>query len=320
MSQYQAHTGFWINHSRSPSLGATLTLHTRSANILISALTVFVTICTTCFWIIAAYLLHQIIIRRKTTDVVGLQHQVILRNSSSPLGSLWDIIKVQAAWRNGSIPKIKRRTLGLAIPALLIWLLFSIASLFVSEIASKGSGGTEVLLVPNNCGVYHYNNSAPDHVGSLGAQLAKTNRDTIRARAYAGSFYDVSSSSVTQQSVFAVDAIPYKNITNTSCPFESSRCLEPKGAFSIGTPLLDSHSIFGINAPKNDRVQIQKNATCSVLQVADLVESFEGNHHLFNDYYFGPLTVSSDGFVISNYTFEYDKNLTLSSIVSYVVW
>ena len=296
MLDYQVYIGFWIDHSYSTVLGATLTLPIRWANYVVSALTVAVTISATCFWIITAYCLHQSIVHHGNVDVVGLQNQVILRNSSSPLGSLWELIKVQLAWRNGTIPKVRKRKLLIAVPALLIWLLFTTASVFVSEIASKSYTETEILMAPTVCGSWAFNTTT---VAGLGAASSKTQRDTIRGRLYAGSWYDNSSTSLATRSLFPVNSLPYITNANTSCPFDASRCLLGQNtAFSMATPLLDSHSMFGINAPKSDRVQFQKNVTCAVVNVQDMTEVV--NNTIFQVY-----VGSIVGF--SNYTFQYNE-------------
>jgi hypothetical protein len=295
MSSHQVFTGFWLDRSHQAILGATLTLPIRWANFVVSALTIAVTISASCFWIIAAFILHQALVRRQNVDVVGLQHQVILRNSASPLSSLWEVLKILFAWKSSTIPGLWRRTFTLAVPPLIIWIFFTVASLFVSEVASKSYTQIEVLLEPRDCGYLSFNSST---YAGLGAFSAKVLKDTIAGRTYAGNWYGNSSVSQSASSPFPVNSLPYSTKQNTSCPFQSSRCFNgERPAFSMETQLLDSHTMFGINAEREDRVQIQKTVSCAVVDVSDLVRI----RNTSLEFYAGPVKSSS------NYTFSYNS-------------
>jgi hypothetical protein len=290
-------TGLWIDKSQSNVLGATITLPVRWSNILVSVLTVAVTIIASCFWTIGAFLLHQYTIRRQNVDVVHLQHQVILRNSVSPLFSLWEVMKVQSAWKRRRVVGLKRRSLLVGLPALLIWTIFTIASIFVSEVASKSYSQIPVLLVPDDCGYFSWNGLTQPE---LGERRVKTTKDTIAARAYAGNWYSNSSTQSSASSIFPVNTLPYTIQPNASCPFDASRCaLGPSSGFSLTTDLLDSHSMFGINAPVSDRIGLQINVTCTVVHVADLIkEVANAEGWVEQDFYLGPTDVT-------DYTFSY---------------
>jgi hypothetical protein len=306
MSHYHAHTGFWIDSSYSILLGATITLPMRWANILISVLTLSVALSASSFWAIAAYLLHHSLINRKDTTVIALQHQVILRNSKAPFDTLWDIIKVYLTWRKRSTSGAMWRPFLHAGFALLVWISFIAAGVFVSNVASNAYTNIETLLVPNNCGSWHFDISTQ---AGIGARSSKMLRDTIRGRAYAGSWYDNSSTSLGAVSLFPVNSLPYDTTAGTSCPFSVSRCLKGQNtSFSMGTPLIDSHSMFGINAPEKDRVQFQKNVTCANVQGNDLFEEVEVDGKSMLRFYLGPNQN------VSNFTFQYDLALANSSV------
>jgi hypothetical protein len=303
MSNYQVYTGFWIDNSHSAVLGATLTLPIRWASYVVSALTVAVTISATSFWIVAACIFYQFLVRHENVDVVGFQHRVILRNSSSPLGKLWEIIKVRFAWRSGTIPRVGRRTIFIAVPSLLTWLLITAASVFVSEVASKSYTEIGVLLIPKDCGVWHYNTET---IAELAAQTSKGLRDTIRGRAYAGSWYENSTTALATASIFPVESLPLRTEGNTTCPFSESRCISGENsAFSMKTPLLDSHTIFGINAKEGDRVQLQKNVTCAVVRTGDMLEVV---NKTILQFYLGPITDET------NFTYLYNEAIASESV------
>jgi hypothetical protein len=305
MSNYTIHTGFWFDHSHSLLLGATVTLPIQWGNRLVSALTVAVTISGSCFWIIAAFVLHQAIVKKSTADILGLQHQVILRNLGSPLGSLWELTKSWLAWRKRTFPRrILRRSLVLMIPTSLIWLSFIIASIFVSEVASKSYTEIQVLLEPNQCGYvdYHFID-IPDFLTGYGDKLQL---DTLNGRAYATLWYSNSSSALASSSLFPQTRLPYSTKVNTSCPVNPDYCFpEPSTGFTMETPLLDSHTMFGINAPPENRVQYQKNVTCAV--VAGEVAQEQDFNNTLARYFFGPIGDF-------NWTYQYDEALATSEV------
>jgi hypothetical protein len=303
MSQLSLYTGIWQDHSHTAMYGATLTLSIRYGNILISVLTVAVTISATCFWIITSFLLHQFIVRGQNTDVVGLQHQVILRNSSSILGSLWEIIKVHLAWRHSASRSLLRQTVILAFPIAIIWSLFTVASILVSDVASKSYVQTHALLRPQNCG-YWWIDVVPGRLDGA----AKILEDTLGARIYANHWYGNSSTKLASTSLLPVDTVPYSTWTRSFCPFDNARCVPNFPSFTIETDILDSHETFGINAPLKDRVQLQKRLECANIVTGDLWEK-NGTDLLF---YFGP---AGD----YNYTFRYNPLLSTEPTIDYIL-
>ena len=285
MSDFHAQRGIWQDRSLSPIYGSTLTLNTRDANFLVSALTVAVTISASCFWIIISFVLHQCLIRHKSTqtDVFALQQQVILRNSSSPLRLVWDTIQMQLAWTRGVSGKPKnvwRRSMTIAVPALIVWIAFTFASLFVSQVASKSSGPRlQALLQPKNCGLYF---------GSLTS--IEDLRRTISARAYSNIWYSNSSQNL-GLSYYPVSTISYTKEENDICPFKNTVCRNSTAympSLTLKTPFLDSHEILGINAPPKDRLQLQKLVTCSVLRLSS--DEFVKWNETYIQFYLGPLT------------------------------
>jgi hypothetical protein len=279
MSNYTIRTGFWYDHTHSNILGATLTLEMAWGNRLVSALTTAVTISGSCFWIILAFALHQTIIIGHNTDVLGLQHGVMLRNSGSASGTLWDLTKSWRAWRQGT-RKVWLRSLALIIPALVVWLGFLAAGILVSDVASKSYTGVQVLLEPSECGYWIYDSSS--NANSLANGAVRMLQDTFNARAYAANWYGNTSSVLAASSLFPQARLPYSTKVNTSCPINPERCWS--SGFTMITPPLDSHVMLGINAPSSNRVQFQKTVTCAVVETEDFVE--EVGNTLY--YMYGP--------------------------------
>jgi hypothetical protein len=305
MASFQVHYGSWNDRSHHSSFsGSTITLPIQYSNYLVSALAVAVTIGASCLWVVIAFILHQVIVTEKNTDHIGLQHQVILRNSPSPLGTLWELVKVCIAWRRTKARRLTRRSLAVAIPALLVWGTFTAASILVANVASKSFGQIQVLIEQNDCGFWQYedngfNRSTVD--GSIGAKFRK---DATNAQIYARSWYGNSLKSLNAQSLFPTTALAFQNSTTAPCPVAEARCaLGPNSAFSLQTDILDSHLHLGINAPKKDRILFQKNLTCSVLSVDDLARL----NGTILEFFLGPRPGSGDYEAASN---AFDTSLT----------
>jgi hypothetical protein len=195
-----------------------------------------------------------------------------------------------------------------ALPALLVWLVFAAASIFAGQVASRSFSQIHVLLEENDCGSWSI---SIESAGSISAAYAgfisKITKDVKDAQSYARDWYNGSSTSLTAQSLFPVTRLPFENAT-VPCPFPNAqRCaLGPSSAISMETHMLDSHVHFGINAPKSDRVLFQKNLVCSVLAVDDL--TYE-NETLIS-FFLGPTNIDDgstfeiwqiDAFELANY-------------------
>lgn len=256
-------TGFWIDRSQpSVILGSTLTINVQWSSYLVSFLAWLVTLCSVFFWSIAAFALHQLIVRDDTVQVVDLQWQVILRNSETPMETLWDGFRLLLAWRKTSA-SLWRRASIVMIPALIVGIAFPVATIFVAEIASKDYDQIPVLVQEGTCGLFQ---PKPAPLTARVASSEKIISDTKNGRQYAANWYG-DGGSVMAQSPFPKILLQYSNSTSTPCPW-TGQCLPGDfGAFSLQSEPLDSHHDFGINAPKDQRVQFQTNVTCSPLRM-----------------------------------------------------
>jgi hypothetical protein len=303
---FQVRTGFWRDHTHSSVTGATLTLPIRHSNYLLASLTLAVTISATCFWIIAAFVLHQLSISRNRirVNVIDLQHQVILRNSTSPLGTLWDLIKIQLAWRRSSVSKKWRRTWFPLLASFLIWAIFVIASIFVSEVASKSYYNIRTILNPEFCGYWDFDTSTLE--GSA-YYRALQKKDTLDARGYASNWYSNASSSLVASTVFPSDNLPITTTEAVDCPFDPAYCFKTFPSFSVSSLLLDSHEMFGINAPPKNRVQFQKNVTCANLYLGRQWVVDNGTIYIYAGN-------STEGNTTVPYTYIYDGDAGSASL------
>ena len=142
-----AKTGFWVDHSQNPVLGARLTLTVEHGEYLISGLTQLVTLAGGAAWVIAAFALHQYRSRPGSKDGLFLQEQVVLRNSTSAPGDIWQLLTMGLAWRR-HMPKARRRACLILLVPLFIWCGFIAAGLFVARLTTPGYKVNNVLLKP----------------------------------------------------------------------------------------------------------------------------------------------------------------------------
>lgn len=136
MSNYTIQTGVWVNYASGPAVGATLTVSIRWGNYLIAALSSLVGWAGASAWSIASYALHQRLAAAKERDVLHQQLQVHFRTAGSFFDSWLDGLGLHRAW-TGRAEKVKRRTLTVSLLALLFFVVFMAAGIFVAEVATK---------------------------------------------------------------------------------------------------------------------------------------------------------------------------------------
>ncbi|KAI1361337.1 hypothetical protein F5Y08DRAFT_347954 [Xylaria arbuscula] len=151
---YRVYLGAWINWSRGPVFGATLTLNRKTGTLLIAFTAFFVTIVASRFWRIICSILHRKLSTTDYRDALHHQCQAVFRNSSSSGSGLWLFIRISWAWRHLT-QKNPSRMLPYIIFASFCLLAFSLASVFSSSIST--AVGDEVLIDGTNCGFVNMN-------------------------------------------------------------------------------------------------------------------------------------------------------------------
>jgi hypothetical protein len=274
--------GLWSDYTQPGINSATITLTVDLGNLVLSALTFLVTLAGASFWNLTAFGLHSLAVKGDRSNALHLQHQVALRNSGSSIGTLWEALKIYSAWRVSKPPKLFLSTLGLAGPALLVWVGFAFASIFTSRVANKSYGPAIARVRPGNCGFLQYNLSTSDAVSPYTTMSMNT---TIQARDYVSNFYANTStaSKPTTYSTFPQTTLPYMVNTSAPCPIPGLI-----GALEMATPYLDSATTLGINARQEDRVEFQMKTTCSPVDVADLSSTTAIGNHTFQQVHVGP--------------------------------
>lgn len=143
---YDVYLGHWINWSRGPILGSTLTTTRTDGNLLIAFIAFFVAIVAARFWRIICLALHFRLSTDQPGDALYHQRQAVLRNASNPEEGFWTFLDLILAWR-----KSARRPFLRLIPVLLLAgtciVLFTLAGVFSSMVQlSNDDIGSEVLL------------------------------------------------------------------------------------------------------------------------------------------------------------------------------
>jgi hypothetical protein len=259
------YTGIWINWSKGHIQGATLTLYQREAGLLAAFLAIYVTAAGGQFWEILCYLFYQTRAGRLDEDKLRRTTQVILRNSGGPASALWDFALLPLQWHGRD--RIPRKNLYMqctffALIAFGTFSSFNAASIFSSQVTK--ATGNSTLLYSKNCGYARYPDGA-DPSFSKFLRIMKLSQD---AAGYARACY-TSTDHLLQCNSYPQKQIKWQTNTNASCPFAPGRCLGDL-AVSFDTGPIDTHEIFGVNAPPKDRITYRRRTTCAPLVLDDI--------------------------------------------------
>ena len=303
------YTGPWVDWSRGPILGSTITLSARSASVLAAFLALFVTIVGSSLWRILSFTIHQCSASPEAKDGLHHQHQLIFRNTGSPFEATKSFTETAWHWRRTG-RKAWSRSLPLALFALAFLLAFGAASILTSLVTR--AAGAQRLLVSNNCGYWSFDPTATLEQRTIAMQNKDLN-DTLLAATYARECYDQDVGlNKLRCSMYTKQAINWTS-TNADCPFDQSIC-SVAHALKMDTGLIDSHFNLGINAPPSGRVGFRKVTTCSPLRVDDdyvSVVTSTGNDSLgvegdrIREYHYGTIGAAS---IASNATYLYNQH------------
>lgn len=304
MAASTIYTGFWVNWSKGPILGATITTSSQQGFLLVSFLALFVRMVGGHFWSVLCFVMHQLKSDPSPQDGLHHQHQLLLRNSQSHTSALWDLTKVAFFWRSHARRSFWR-TLPLIAIAFLQLAIFTAAGLFSSHIASSSD---EVLVRSPYCGYIQ----APDSLSHLDAKGQEQLADFFIAKrtaalwssSYAQNCYQ-SNGTTSGCNSFAVPKIQTTS-TLTSCPFGDGICLdEDAGALQIMTQSINSDKHLGVNSDSKHSIDYRRVTTCAPLRT----HGFTKLHldEFLNFYYGSQLNMSGDAFL--EWTFTYDNLL-----------
>ncbi|KAK5629356.1 hypothetical protein RRF57_005071 [Xylaria bambusicola] len=281
-SQQSVYLGQWTNWSRGPIFGATLTVTQRDGNLIIAFAAFFVTLVASRAWRIVCVSCHQVFSSSKPQDALYHQRQVILRNSSSPQSTLWNLMQLGWGPKGSSIRKVGK-TIGLASLALVCLAGFTVVTYVLPYLSS--SAGDEVLLRPGRCGFLdtslitnatEYNVMVPPLIANL-----VTNAANYATQCYANS------SGTLNCTVFIRDRIPTLVQFNATCPFQESVCRGNTSNLLLDTGYVNSHDHFGINTPLKDRVLFRRTLHCAPLVTKGYTTTLRSSSGNYTRYHHG---------------------------------
>jgi len=317
MSSVPVYTGFWIDSSYSGAYSWSLTWTEEHGRYLISGISIFIaSVVASFFWTgVAAYGIHQCSVPlgdKPAAAALRHQHQVAFRNSQSPLGTFCDFfcicvgtypLRIRKKARPPRPPQGKfwgvfLRTALAMLYTFAIWGVFVASSVLSARVAQSdpafAHNSVLVESTSGKCGLWVFNGTS--HQQQQLAYNTKVLRDTISARAYARSCYaaDLGTPNTIPCTFFIKPSLGYSarslerscpfgpagTVANMDLPFAGGECdtLSNSGSYFMFTDMLDSHFDLGINAPPGDRIQLQRNTTCS-----PLVIHFANNSGEFGD-------------------------------------
>lgn len=320
MSTLPVQTGFWRDYTREGVHSWTLTLKTRWSGFLLASLATFVGMVGTSFWSLLSFALHQLRVKSGEADVLYFQHQVVLRNPATPLHAMVQFLKTGWAWRAQhsrrrlAPRRLKSRTLLLLLPALLVFIGFTVAGIFVGDLTRPAYGSDNIKIKPLNCGQLSLDTETPETFSSA-MKFWKKNMQA--AKVYARDCYEATTAS-SACGVYPQKSLPISQ-TNLSCPFgrdsKGHSLCTVGSALNLDTGLLDTNDFLGINAPPESRILLRRSSTCSPINATEYAKPRDqpttGNHTTW-DYYFGPVDLSlgskdTTAFK-TNYTHTYDTS------------
>lgn len=284
-SSYPVRLGVWTNWAHGRVMGSTLTLTRSDGALLIAFIAFFVTMTGTQLWRIVCFAVHSKLSTDSPQDALHNQRQVVLRNSTTPLGSIWILMQMMHAWKRGqkeSNMQALVRLLPLCLGTLVVAVGLAAATGLSSRIAQGDNG---VLIDGSRCSRFDFG----DNLTAIALHRAPYEmRDITMGADYAQRCYESTSSS-NECNTFARQSLPLIMTPNASCPFDSSMCLSQETNVIVDTGLMDSHADLGLNWPAKDRFQLQSKWHCAPLVTEGYKSNYAYENRTFVRYQYGDL-------------------------------
>lgn len=246
----RVHQGFWIDATRVPVFGATITTTSSNANLVVAVLSVLVAIAGSHLWDLIAFIRFYIGFSDLRRSALHHQVQILARNITSPGAFLLEVARVGWSWRRGK-PLLSLAIMGAL--ALVCSAGFLTAGIFVSQIVSTSE--LEVLVHSKSCGWVSWRNETTDRHRDYQTTMFN------QAVTYAQTCYN-KTRPLSQCNIYVKQAVLIQK-NHTGCPFPGI-CLT-SSALRLDTGLVDSNDVFGINTNTDIRVKMQRVFTCAPL-------------------------------------------------------
>ena len=263
----QVYTGVWTNWTHGAVYGLTLTLTKRTGPIFVASLAMYVQVVGSHFWQLLSFIIFRMRFR-DPTDGLHLQHEAILRNTSSGVTALMQIMATGWAWR-GRAQHSMHRSFSYSLPALFSVLAFATAGFFSSWVTQTTP---EVLLVASPlCGGFELANHFGFSRNTTPMSDLDVNIATLLYVPFQNSLVTQSSTNTQGCTTSGPCITPAGqrmpkwsfNITQ-DCPFSDDICANQ--SITMDSGLLDSLLDFGINTKREDRVGARVVTKCAPLK------------------------------------------------------
>ncbi|KAH8590047.1 hypothetical protein B0O99DRAFT_655110 [Bisporella sp. PMI_857] len=317
------HTRGWTNYNGNAVGGGQITMAKDTAELLNIFIGIFLVFAEAGLWDLISFWCFKFNrqLRKGSTgslrDGLFHQQQTVLRNGGSPLSIAMAYGQMWKAWglRN---PEVITRTWPLILTAMLSFIFFLVALPFITALALLDNQGVEVLIRSPNCGFWKavFTNTDTDTTAS-----AIMTNQSWEAVSYVDDCYESDAPSTLCDRFLPQRRLPTFEWSATPCPFDVDVCLDTDKfpAFKMQTEVLDSHKDFGINAPPNDRIKLQRTTICSPLNVTRFTNITNGTvlGEKITGVYFGPIAGFEYTFGVSNYEKIATPGYHLSAVSSY---
>ena len=300
----EVHIGTWVNWSRGPIMGSTLTVTKQNGNLLIAFTAFFIGFLSSRAWRIISFALHRFYSTPTAQATLHHQRQAILRNSETAWWSFWTLGQLAWAWRRSVS---WHRPLVMVLPALLSSFLclvaFAVASGFSSQIST--GIGDEVLIDGEHCGLVYLTFTNETVTESDGLIMEDYSRRLSDAVNYAQQCYNSpfqsggdegrSSAGVFDCNAFHVPSLPRSIDTNAPCPFADGICRSNSSNLLLDTGYLDTHEHLGLNAPKDQRMLVRQRYHCAPLITDGFTSTKTENGTDYVQYHYGEALLRRGG-------------------------
>ncbi|CAI6232189.1 unnamed protein product [Periconia digitata] len=261
MSQLSAQfvkKGFWIDNTRGPVMGRTITTDTQTGNIVVALMAVLATLGTKNLWNLTLFVYHQMRVSNQPSDGFYKQQQAIMRSLTGPVSIASDSLKLWWIWRRRT-----NRTISRSLPLFALAVIFAAATLVVGVFSSYLVDSTDIIVLVSSpyCRPISYSTknvtAAQSYGNSIGASTSQYVRDCYTNRI----------STPERCKIFTRSTLPSRQ-ERIGCPFEQSMCKNissPGLAFDTG--LLDLNEHVGLNLAPKDGMKYRQTAKCAVLEL-----------------------------------------------------
>lgn len=271
ISHEYVHLGPWVNQSKGPLQGPTITLTSTGGTVLVAFLALFVQYSGQKLWGIVCFTWHQLRVSQRSKTALQYQQDVSLRNNVSTFQSLFYLLQIAWAWRKHYPARWKSSWWRVAviptvIPLSFLFLLVT-SGLLSSYIVETSD--VNILLRGDNCGLWKIP-SLSDLQTFDNSFIIENQRYMQKlnefSRIYARTCYNRTSSyhsPVCQ--TFAQPFLPYSTARDVECPFNSTTCILPSTNLRMDTGELGTNTLLGINSATHD-VKFRQVVTCAPLK------------------------------------------------------